>query len=122
MITLEHVAISSNAATFSDTLAFYQQAFGWHVLREGKDLVFIGDGEGGRIELLMYGDPVLPTPNHLAFNVPLDQFDAMAEKLRTAGAKVDEPMIAASGDRLCYFNDPAGNRAQIVGRHNPLPR
>ena len=65
---------------------------------------------------------MLPNPNHLAFNVPLDQFDAMAEKLRTAGAKVDEPMVAASGDRLCYFNDPAGNRAQIVGRHNPLPR
>ena len=53
MITLEHIAITSNEATFSDTLAFYQQAFGWHVLREGKDLVFLGDGEGGRIELLM---------------------------------------------------------------------
>jgi predicted enzyme related to lactoylglutathione lyase len=122
MITLEHVAITSNEATFSDTLAFYQQAFGWQVLREGKNLVFIGDGQGGRIELLMLGDPVLPHPNHLAFNVPLDQFDAMVEKLRTAGAKVDEPFVAPSGDRLCFFNDPAGNRAQIVGRQNPLPR
>jgi glyoxylase I family protein len=121
MITLEHVAITSMQQNFAQTLAFYQNIFGWKVIREGKDLVFISDGQGGRIELLMYGEPVLPHPNHLAFNLPLDQFDAMVETLRSAGSKVDEPMVAASGDRLCYFNDPAGNRAQIVGRHNPLP-
>ena len=46
----------------------------------------------------------------------------MIEKLRTAGAKVEDPIVTPAGDRLCYFNDPAGNRAQIVGRHNPLPR
>jgi predicted enzyme related to lactoylglutathione lyase len=122
MITLEHVAITSMQQNFAQTLAFYQNIFGWKVIREGKDLVFISDGQGGRIELLMYGEPVLPHPNHLAFNLPLDQFDAMVETLRSAGSKVDEPMVAASGDRLCYFNDPAGNHAQIVGRHNPLPR
>ncbi len=121
MITLEHIAITSTHETFAQTLAFYQTVFGMKTIREGKDLVFISDGQGGRIELLMYGEPVLPNPNHLAFNVPLDQFDAMVARLRASGAKVDEPGLAASGDRLCYFNDPAGNRAQIVGRKNPLP-
>lgn len=122
MITLEHVAITSTADTFAPTLAFYQNVFGMKTIREGKDIVFISDGQGGRIELLMYGEPMLPNPNHLAFNVPLNDFDAMVEVLKSAGAKVESPILAASGDRLCYFNDPAGNRAQIVGRHNPMPR
>ena len=121
MINLEHVAITSTKETFAKTLEFYRQVFGMKVIREGKDLVFISDGQGGRIELLAYGEPVLPNPNHLAFGVPLAEFDALVAMLRASGAKVDEPGLAASGDRLCYFNDPAGNRAQIVGRHNPLP-
>ncbi len=122
MATLEHVAITSTQETFAQTIAFYENVFGMKQIRQGKDLVFISDGQGGRIELLMYGQPVLPNPNHLAFNVPLNEFDAMVARLRASGARVDEPTLAASGDRLCYFNDPAGNRAQIVGRHNPLPQ
>jgi catechol 2,3-dioxygenase-like lactoylglutathione lyase family enzyme len=122
MITLEHVAITSTKDTFAPTLAFYQNVLGMKVIREGKDLVFISDGQGGRIELLMYGEPMLPTPNHLAFVVPFAEFDPMVEVLNKSGVKVDAPMLAASGDRLCYFNDPAGNRAQIVGRHNPMPQ
>ena len=122
MITLEHVAITSTKDTFAPTLAFYQNVFGMKVIREGKDLVFISDGQGGRIELLMSGEPALPPPSHLAFVVPLTEFDAMVETLKQGGAKVDPPIVAASGDRLCFFNDPAGNRAQIVGRHNPMPK
>ena len=122
MAILEHVAITSTQETFAKTQAFYEQVFGMKQIRQGKDLVFLSDGQGGRIELLMYGEPVLPNPNHLAFLVSLEEFDAMVGKLRASGVKVDDPVVAVSGDRLCYFGDPAGNRAQIVGRHNPMPK
>lgn len=122
MITLEHVAITSTKETFAPTLAFYQNLFGLKVIREGKDLVFLSDGRGGRVELLMYGEPALPGPSHVAFAVPLGEFDAMVKKLREGGATVKDPIATPSGDRLCYFNDPAGNAAQIVGRNTPMPQ
>ncbi|MBI3734646.1 MAG: VOC family protein [Chloroflexi bacterium] len=120
-ITLEHVGITTTKEKFSATVAFYGQIFGLKPVREGKDLVFLSDGQGGRIEIMAYGDPALPSPNHLAFGVPPDQFGQTVAALEAAGAHVEPPGTTAAGDRLCYFNDPAGNRAQIVGRKNPLP-
>ena len=122
MATLEHVAITSTEETFAKTQAFYEQVFGMKEIRRGKDLVFLSDGQGGRIELLQYGGPMLANPNHLAFVVGWDEFDSTVTMLRGTGISIDDPIVAASGDRLCYFSDPAGNRAQIVGRHNPLPK
>lgn len=121
MITLEHVGITTTKEKFQETVAFYQTVFGLKQVREGQDIVFLSDGQGGRVEVQAYGEPVLPHPSHLAFNVPLDEFDQMVSKLRASGVKVDEPSMNVLGDRLCYFNDLAGNRAQIVGRKNPLP-
>jgi predicted enzyme related to lactoylglutathione lyase len=103
-------------------LAFYQNVFGMKIIREGKDLVFISDGQGGRIELLMSGEPALPAPSHLAFVVSLGEFDAMVDTLKRHVTQVDPPVTTPAGDRLCFFNDPAGNRAQIVGRQNPMPQ
>ncbi len=126
MITLEHVGITTTAEKFAETVAFYKKVLHLTAVREGKDregraIVFLSDGRGGRVEIMAYGEPTLPNPNHLAFGVPLDQFDQVVSTLRAAGARVDEPGVTSAGDRLCYFNDPAGNRAQIVGRKNPLP-
>lgn len=122
MITLEHVAITTTRENFAQTKTFYENVFGMTQVREGKDIAFITDGQGGRIELQSYGQPPLAHPNHLAFGVPLESFDATVDKLRAAGVPVDEPSLNVLGDRLCYFSDPAGNRGQIVGRHNPLPK
>jgi hypothetical protein len=33
---------------------------------------------------------------------------------------LDRDTTNAAGDKLAFFNDPAGNRAQIVGRINAL--
>ena len=127
MATLEHVAISTTPEAFAATVQFYQTVFGMHIVREavdarGRNLAFVGDGQGGRIEIMAYGLPALPAPNHLAFGVSHEDFDATIERLKAAGVKVDPPMPAGSSDRLGYFDDPAGNRCQIVARANPLPR
>ena len=121
MITLEHVAITTTPDKFAETVKFYREVFDLKVVRETPEFVFLSDGQGGRIEVQAYGEPALPDPSHLAFGVPLEQFDALVASVRRAGARVDEPRTTASGDRLCYFNDPAGNRAQVVARKNPLP-
>ncbi|HEU5423246.1 MAG TPA: VOC family protein [Nitrolancea sp.] len=120
---LEHVGLGARRDLYETTVRFYEEVFGWHRLRElPGELTFVGDGAGARLEIFPTDSAALPNPHHLAFGVDLDQFDAMRETLRQAGATLDEPYVNEYGDRIGYFIDPAGNRAQIVGRKAPLPR
>lgn len=121
--TLEHVGIATSRATYEETIRFYEQAFGWHRIKEmpGVLAAFLGDGAGGRLEIFASDAPPLAHPHHLAFGVAWDEFDALAARLRAAGATMDAPYENhPMGDRLIFFTDPAGNRAQIVGRQEPL--
>ncbi len=118
---LEHVGIGASRTKFEETVRFYQRAFGWHIVRETPGvLAFVGDGSGGRIEILPDDAPPLARPHHLAFSVPMSEFDRTISALRDAGAGVEAPTTNAVGDRLCFFTDPAGNRAQIVARTEAL--
>jgi catechol 2,3-dioxygenase-like lactoylglutathione lyase family enzyme len=118
---LEHVGVAATPDKFDQNVAFYTSVFGWHVIKEAKgQMTFIGDGEGGRIEMLCQEAPPLPGPHHLAFVVDPDAFEATLARLREAGADVEEPSSNPFGDRLLFFHDPAGNRAQIVARQQPL--
>ncbi|MFN8511755.1 MAG: VOC family protein [Chloroflexia bacterium] len=120
---LEHVGLGAGRETYEPTVRFYEEVFGWHRLREVEgELVFVGDGHGGRLEIFATDAPPLLDPHHLAFGVGLDEFDAVAERLRAAGAVLAEPFENPFGDRLLFFDDPAGNRAQIVARRAELPR
>jgi catechol 2,3-dioxygenase-like lactoylglutathione lyase family enzyme len=118
---LEHVGVAAAPDKFEQNVAFYTGVFGWHVIKEAKgQLAFIGDGDGGRIEMLCHDAPPLPAPHHLAFVVDPGAFDETVTRLRDAGATVGEPSTNPFGDRLLFFEDPAGNRAQIVARRQPL--
>lgn len=118
---LEHVGVGAARDKYEETIGFYERVFGWHRIKESPgELAFIGDGAGGRLEILANDAPPLPNPHHLAFVVDQDDFDATMQALREAGAQLDEPMTNPFGDRLVFFSDPAGNRAQIVGRIEPL--
>jgi glyoxylase I family protein len=118
---LEHIGLGAATDKYEETVRFYQQAFGWHHIKEMPGMgCFIGDGQGGRIEVLRNDAPPLADPHHLAFVVDLSEFDATVDALGQAGAQVDPPSTNPLGDRLCFFRDPAGNRAQIVGRKEPL--
>jgi predicted enzyme related to lactoylglutathione lyase len=118
---LEHVGVVVNPAKRDETVQFYEQVFGWHTVREIPGAMFIGDGGGGRIEFL-FNDSAGPmnAPNHLAFVVPIDDFDQIAERIRATGVPMDPPGTNPAG-RILFFYDPAGNRAQIVGRPEPMP-
>ena len=120
-IRLEHVGLGAATDKYEETVAFYLKAFGWHKIKDVPGMgVFIGDGEGGRLEVLHNDAPPLANPHHLAFVVDLADFDAKIDALREAGARLDPPSVNPLGDRLCFFSDPAGNRAQIVGRKEAL--
>lgn len=118
---LEHVGLGAARDKYEETIRFYEQVFGWHRIKDSPgELCFIGDGQGGRLEILANDAPPLANPHHLAFVVDKDEFDTMIDKLRQTGAQVDAPTTNPFGDRLVFFSDPAGNRAQIVGRIEPL--
>ena len=126
-IHLEHVGIRTTAETFELTIRFYTDVFGWRVIEErpstGPDdrVTFIADGQGGAFEVFVGSGGPIEDPAHLAFAVGFDEFPALAERLTAAGIALDEPFINDVGDQISFFNDPAGNRAQIVGRLKPLP-
>ncbi len=116
---LEHVGIVTAPGKRDENLKFYESVFGWHLLRDMGNVAFMGDGSGGRIEFLFMDGAPMTAPNHLAFLVPLDEFDAMVEKIKAAGAAPEE--VRDGPSRLFFFRDPAGNRAQIVARTEPMP-
>ncbi len=120
---LEHVGICVPRAKFADTVAFYENVFGWHKIREvGDTIVFIGDGEGGRMELIVDEVPPLAKPHHGAFVLPIDELDNASAVLEAAGATCLPISTSPAGDKLLFFTDPAGNYMQIVGRVNALDK
>lgn len=119
-IRLEHVGIVTPPETVDATRRFYADVFGWRTLREGSGVIFIGDGAGGRLELLIQEQAAMAAPNHLAFVVSADAFEATMAKIKATGVLMDAPMDNPFG-RLCFFSDPSGNRAQIVARSEPMP-
>jgi catechol 2,3-dioxygenase-like lactoylglutathione lyase family enzyme len=126
-IALEHVGIRTTAETFEQTIRFYTSLFGWRVIEERPStgpsdrVSFIADGRGGAFEVFVGSGRAIEDPAHLAFAVSFDDFASLAERLTQAGVALDEPFINDVGDRISFFNDPAGNRAQIIGRLKPLP-
>lgn len=119
-VRLEHVAIKATEANLDDIVSFYVDNFDWSVLRRLPGICFISDGHGGRIEVYVAEGAAMTHPVHLAFAVPIAEYDALRQRLVDAGVAIDETTNAA-GDRLGYFDDPGGNRAQIVGRNEPMP-
>jgi catechol 2,3-dioxygenase-like lactoylglutathione lyase family enzyme len=122
-IRLEHVGICARGEQFDQTVSFYERVLGWKRVREHPGpptrLAFVSDGQGGMLEILDT-EGSIQSNAHLAFMVPLEQFDETRDRLAELGVAFDPTSTTAAGDKLGYFNDPAGNRAQLVGRKTPL--
>lgn len=120
---LEHVGVGMTAEHFEATVSFYEHVFGLHRVREQPgSIVFLGDGKGGRLELMVKDCGPIATPHHLAFAVALSEFDAMVERVRESGAPLEPLSDNAFGDQAIFFLDPAGNRCQVIARLEALPR
>jgi catechol 2,3-dioxygenase-like lactoylglutathione lyase family enzyme len=118
---LEHVGIGATPDRFEETIRFYEQVLGWHRIKENPgDLAFVGDGQGGRLEILAREAPPMTLPHHLAFVVDQADLQATLAALKASGVPVQEPTKNAFGDTMIFFTDPAGNTAQIVSRLEPL--
>lgn len=122
-IELEHFGIPAQGDAFDKTVRFYADVFGMRIVREvsgTQHIAFLSDGKGGRIEVLDTGGQPLANPSHLAFMVPAPEFAETRDRLAAQGVAFESVVVTDLGDHLAYFNDPAGNRAQLVGRVTPL--
>jgi predicted enzyme related to lactoylglutathione lyase len=118
-IRLEHVGIKAQGDAFAAAVRFYTEALGWEQvveLWEPFHLAFLADGQGGILELMDLDGPPLQGPSHLSFAVPMSEFEATIARVEAAGVTFDAPMQLPTGDIIRYFTDPAGNRAQVIGR------
>jgi catechol 2,3-dioxygenase-like lactoylglutathione lyase family enzyme len=123
-VRLEHIGIPATSDNFDDVVGFYCDNLGWSVVRELEGpprISFISDGSGGRLEVYVAEGAPMAHPSHLAFAVPVAEFDGLRDRLLAAGVTFDVDTTNPAGDKLAFFNDPAGNRAQIVGRIAALP-
>lgn len=123
-VRLEHVAIPATEENFETLKQFYCDVFGWQVIKEmdgPPHIAFVSDGHGGRLEIYTAPGSPMQNPVHMAFAVPVDEFDELRDRVASAGIALNEETSNPVGDRLIYFKDPAGNDAQIVGRNQMLP-
>ncbi len=121
---IEHFAIYAEE---TESLAgWYCEKFGLKVVFKGTQkpaTIFLADEAAMAIEII--GRPPRSEPLdfrtvfHFAFVV--DDFDAAVEDLRGKGVDLEDEVAGAGvGMRLCFFDDPAGNRGQIVWRAEAL--
>jgi hypothetical protein len=82
-------------------------------------IVFLTDGASGVLEFLDAPGAPMPGPSHVSFAVPKEQYSALKARIEALGISFDPPLEMPTGDVISYFNDPAGNRAQIIGRVDP---
>lgn len=124
MATIEHFAIyAADAPLLKD---YYVETFGMKVAVEGggdPPGYFLTDEKGMAIEII--GRPAGQRGAnqrwvcHLAFWV--DDFAAAVDRLRDLGAEFEtDTFVDNETIRTGFFNDPEGNRLQVVWRKNRI--
>lgn len=121
---IEHFAIYAEETI--PLANWYCEKLGMKVVFQGTQkppMMFVADEKGMAIEII--GRPPREKPLdfstifHFAFVV--DDFDKAVADLRAKGVPLEPEVVGAAANvRLCYFNDPAGNRGQIAWRARPL--
>jgi catechol-2,3-dioxygenase len=97
---------------------FYAGLLGLEVLDRDTDRVWLAVGPTTRLGLWApgakeYGDRG-GRHVHFAFSAAPGDLDALAERLRGAGAdRLRGPVEHDGGDRSLYFADPAGNLVEV---------
>jgi glyoxylase I family protein len=123
MATIEHFAIYADDTTA--LAGFYGETFGMRVVHQGtseRPGYFLVDERGMMIEIIARPEAAAVNQRwvcHLAFWVE-DVF-AMKEELQAKGLVFEvETEVNNEELRTTFFNDPAGNRCQLVWRKKVL--
>jgi len=92
-------------------ITFYRDTLGLTLARDWPEGAYF---EAGDLWLCLSLDPDAGQPNsytHAAFDVAAEDFEAMAQKIRTSGARIwkDNRSEGAS----LYFTDPDGNQLEL---------
>lgn len=120
---LEHVGIALTPSRWDSTIAFYETILGMRRVIEhsGGSFIFMYGGEGALLEFFRLDhDEPIPSPNHLAFVVRIEDWGDMLSTLARAGVTVEEHHLSETGATYAFFTDVAGNRCQILRRPAPL--
>ena len=108
-----------------EALRFYRDLLGLEVISPPTlPNVFLkaGDGNAGipqMIVLVPKTDEIKAKPsgyqlNHMAFELPSDQFDAQHETLVAAGYKPRDGKHPVMASRTMYIDDPDGNEVEFI--------
>lgn len=136
MLRVMHIAeVGLRVKDLARVAAFYQDVLGLETVRAHPKHVFLKAGEldsplgrGGHPQLLVLFDRAVPlditltTLDHLAFEIPLEQYATERERLQARGLELRERTW--SGDyawlraRSLFFDDPEGNTIELIA-HDP---
>ena len=115
------------------SVAFYQEILVLQIVRAYPTIVFLKVGEldsplgrGGHPQLLVLFDRqvqidiALSTLDHIAFEIPLEHFQAERERLQQLGLEVSERIwrgeYAWLGARSLFLDDPDVNNVELIAR------
>lgn len=125
MARIEHFAVF--AANLEALRDFYETALGLRVIVDNSRALirgyFLADDSGSVLEIIERPADV-PAPDtrfgcHTAFLV--EDYSAARRALEAQGVTFESDSEVINDDvRTGFFNDPAGNRCQIVWRSRPL--
>jgi catechol-2,3-dioxygenase len=107
--------------------SFYEHIIGLPLMTRVANCAFfkIADGYGGHTQVLALFDrsqspgyrateAATSTIDHIAFEIPIDDFAAELKRLRGLGLQVEIAEHAWVHWRSLYVNDPEGNQVELV--------
>ena len=134
-----HIAeVGLRVKDLSRMAAFYQEVLGLEIVRAYPKHVFLKTGElnsplglGGHPQLLVLFDREvtldinLTTLDHLAFELPLEQYETEQTRLQAMSLELVERVwmgeYAWLRARSLFFDDPEGNTIELIA-HDPGER
>jgi catechol 2,3-dioxygenase-like lactoylglutathione lyase family enzyme len=113
VLGIDHVTVTAPDELMEETLAWYRDTLGLASLEKPEGSRPAGAWfEAGAQEIHISQDPHNP-PKTAHFAIAVSDFDRAVERLRTAGAHIEQA-AAIPGRQRCYTRDPAGNRIEIA--------
>ena len=136
MTRVIHIAeVGLKVKDLATMVAFYQEVLDFEIVHAKPDMTFlkIGDldsplGHGGHPQYLVLfrrdtdPDIILTTLDHLAFEIPLEQFESEQARLQEMGLLARVRVWTGAGPflraRSLFFFDPEGNTIELIA-HDP---